>query len=66
MAAEVCIPEALQEKEATALIREIARFHDVLYLAQEHLEACVLVTYLFRLWCVFLGRLIKLFLGQVG
>lgn len=48
--AEECIPEALLEKEATSLIREIGRFHDVLYTAQDHLEACVLVTYLFHLW----------------
>lgn len=50
IAAEECVPEALQEKETTALIREIARFHEVLYVAQEHLESCVLVTYLFHLW----------------
>ncbi|XP_015833637.2 probable arginine--tRNA ligase, mitochondrial [Tribolium castaneum] len=43
------IPEVLKEPEATALVREIARFHEILNRSNEQLEACILVTYLFRL-----------------
>lgn len=50
IAAQCCNPELLLEQEAMSLIKEIARFHEVLYSAQEQLEACILVNYLFNLW----------------
>lgn len=50
VAAKECIPEILEEPEVIILMKELARFHDVLYLANEQLEAYVLVQYLFHLW----------------
>ncbi|CAG9862201.1 unnamed protein product [Phyllotreta striolata] len=44
-----CQPALLLEPEALLLIKEMAKFHDVLYVASEQLEAYVLVKYLFDL-----------------
>ncbi|KAJ8925105.1 hypothetical protein NQ315_001286 [Exocentrus adspersus] len=44
-----CIPQMLEEPEVLILLKELARFHDVLYRANEQLEAQILVNYLFRL-----------------
>ena len=43
-------PQLILEPEATILIRELARFQEILYRSNEQLEACLLVTYLFHLW----------------
>lgn len=45
-------PEMLPEAEALILIRELARFHEVIHLSEQQLEACVIATYLFHLWYV--------------
>lgn len=50
--AKECLPEILHEQEAIILIKEVARFSDVLLLAHDQLEACILTTYLFHLWYV--------------
>lgn len=47
--AESCIPELLMEPQAMHLIVEIARFEDVVMRADAHLEACIIVNYLFGL-----------------
>nr|CAD7266546.1 unnamed protein product [Timema shepardi] len=44
-----CDPSVLQETEAVLLVVEVARFDEVLNKSHEELEACVLVSYLFRL-----------------
>ncbi|KAG5899490.1 hypothetical protein JTB14_015201 [Gonioctena quinquepunctata] len=44
-----CVPEILKEREVLILLKEMAKFHDVLYKANEQLEAYILVNYLFRL-----------------
>ncbi|CAG2056953.1 unnamed protein product, partial [Timema podura] len=44
-----CDPSVLQETEAVLLVIEVARFDEVLNKSHEELEACVLVSYLFRL-----------------
>nr|CAD7457317.1 unnamed protein product [Timema tahoe] len=44
-----CDPSVLQETEAVLLVIEVARFGEVLNKSHEELEACILVTYLFRL-----------------
>ncbi|CAH1112645.1 unnamed protein product [Psylliodes chrysocephalus] len=49
MAANKCQPLLLFEPEAVNLMKEMAKFHDVLYTANEQLEAFVLVKYLFDL-----------------
>ncbi|XP_053690700.1 probable arginine--tRNA ligase, mitochondrial [Sabethes cyaneus] len=46
---EKCNPDLLPEKEALALVCEIARFEEALAEAEEKKEACVLVNYLFSL-----------------
>lgn len=48
--AKECIPEMLTEPEITVLLKELAKFHSVLYAANEQLEACILVSYLIQLW----------------
>ncbi|KAJ8948768.1 hypothetical protein NQ318_017937 [Aromia moschata] len=48
IAARECIPEILEEPEALMLLKELAKFHDILYRANEQLEAHILVTYLFQ------------------
>lgn len=50
--AKECIPEILIEPEVLILLKELAKFHDVLYQANEQLEAYILVNYLFHLWLV--------------
>lgn len=55
---QVCKPEFLEQPDVTALVRELARFPDVLYKAQSQMEACVLVTYLFHL-CNYINRAFK-------
>lgn len=48
--AKSCDPEVLREEEVTLLLKELAKFQDVLHLCCDQLEACVLTTYLFHLW----------------
>uniref|UniRef100_A0A1Y1KMU0 Probable arginine--tRNA ligase, mitochondrial n=1 Tax=Photinus pyralis TaxID=7054 RepID=A0A1Y1KMU0_PHOPY len=55
---QVCKPEFLEQPDVTALVRELARFPDVLHKAQSQMEACVLVTYLFHL-CNYINRAFK-------
>lgn len=50
IAAPECIPEILKEQEILDLLKELAKFHAVLYAAKEQLEASILVVYLFHLW----------------
>lgn len=50
VSAKECIPEILEEPEVLILMKELARFHDVLYMANEQLESFILVQYLFHLW----------------
>ncbi|XP_057660685.1 probable arginine--tRNA ligase, mitochondrial [Diorhabda carinulata] len=47
--AKECVPEILLEPEAVALTKQLAKFHDILYNANEQLEAYILVNYLFQL-----------------
>uniref|UniRef100_A0AAR5PNI2 Probable arginine--tRNA ligase, mitochondrial n=1 Tax=Dendroctonus ponderosae TaxID=77166 RepID=A0AAR5PNI2_DENPD len=47
--ATVCNSEILKEEEVTILLKQMAKFQDVLHIANEQLEASVLVTYLFHL-----------------
>nr|CAD7440235.1 unnamed protein product [Timema bartmani] len=54
-----CDPSVLQETEAVLLVIEVARFGEVLNKSHEELEACVLVSYLFRL-CGRMGQGITL------
>ncbi|XP_072384309.1 probable arginine--tRNA ligase, mitochondrial [Diabrotica undecimpunctata] len=49
MPAKECVPEMLFERETIALLKDLARFHEVLYQANDQLEAYVLVNYLFHL-----------------
>ncbi|KAJ8967832.1 hypothetical protein NQ317_005866 [Molorchus minor] len=49
VAARECIPEILEHPEVLFLVKELAKFHDVLYRANEQLEAHILVNYLFHL-----------------
>ncbi|KAL1517410.1 hypothetical protein ABEB36_001177 [Hypothenemus hampei] len=56
--AKLCNSEILQELEVTVLLKEMAKFQDVLRIANEQLEACVLVTYLFHL-CNHINRALK-------
>ncbi|KAJ3663111.1 hypothetical protein Zmor_007420 [Zophobas morio] len=51
-------PQLILEPEATILIRELARFQEILYRSNEQLEACLLVTYLFHL-CNHINRAFK-------
>ncbi|KAB0796940.1 hypothetical protein PPYR_11001 [Photinus pyralis] len=55
---QVCKPEFLEQPDVTALVRELARFPDVLHKAQSQMEACVLVSYLFHL-CNYINRAFK-------
>lgn len=48
--AQQCDPLVLDQPEITALVLQLARFHDIVYDANEQLEACFLVSYLFNLW----------------
>ncbi|XP_066250533.1 probable arginine--tRNA ligase, mitochondrial [Euwallacea similis] len=56
--AELCNAEILKEDEVTVLLKEMARFQEVLHVANEQLEACVLVTYLFHL-CNHVSKTLK-------
>lgn len=42
-------PEYLKEPETLDLLSEIAKYPQILWQAKEHLEACILVNYLFAL-----------------
>ncbi|KAF5273696.1 hypothetical protein FQA39_LY07386 [Lamprigera yunnana] len=53
-----CKPKLLEESEVTVLVRELARFPDVILASQVQMEACVLVTYLFHL-CNYINRAFK-------
>ncbi|KAK4876901.1 hypothetical protein RN001_009407 [Aquatica leii] len=53
-----CKPNYLEQPDVTVLVRELARFPDILYTAQVQMEACVLVTYLFHL-CNHINRVFK-------
>ncbi|XP_060534735.1 probable arginine--tRNA ligase, mitochondrial [Cylas formicarius] len=57
-AAKTCDPDVLAEPEVTELLTELARFQDALHVANEQLEACLLVNYLFQL-CNRIGRALK-------
>jgi len=54
-----CEPELIDQPEATALVRELARFNEILYRANEQLEACILVNYLFHL-CHHINKALKI------
>ncbi|KAK5642692.1 hypothetical protein RI129_008859 [Pyrocoelia pectoralis] len=54
----ICKPEFLEQSNVTALVRELARFPDILYKAQSQMESCMLVTYLFHL-CNNINRVFK-------
>ncbi|CAH1156161.1 unnamed protein product [Phaedon cochleariae] len=47
--ARECIPQILYEPEALALVKDLARFHEILFKANEQLESYILVNYLFHL-----------------
>ncbi|XP_071445388.1 probable arginine--tRNA ligase, mitochondrial [Hetaerina americana] len=54
----LCEPSLLSEPEVTNLVREIARFEDVIIKSYKELEACHLVVYLFQL-CNNISRAFK-------
>lgn len=54
----ICKPEFLEQSNVTALVRELARFPEILYKAQSQMESCMLVTYLFHL-CNYINRAFK-------
>ncbi|KAH1008770.1 hypothetical protein HUJ05_009298 [Dendroctonus ponderosae] len=56
--ATVCNSEILKEEEVTILLKQMAKFQDVLHIANEQLEASVLVTYLFHL-CNHISKALK-------
>ncbi|XP_017775115.1 PREDICTED: probable arginine--tRNA ligase, mitochondrial [Nicrophorus vespilloides] len=58
VASSICLPELLIEPELVLLIRELSRFQDVLHRAEEQLEACILVSYLFQL-CNHISKALK-------
>ncbi|GJQ67947.1 hypothetical protein Trydic_g16704 [Trypoxylus dichotomus] len=58
VAATSCIPDLLPENVVTDLVKELGRFHDIIYQAEEQLEACILVTYLFHL-CNHINKALK-------
>ncbi|CAG9771003.1 unnamed protein product [Ceutorhynchus assimilis] len=58
IAATACIPDILMEEDAMVLIKEMAKFQDILHMANEQVEACVLVNYLFHL-CNHINRALK-------
>lgn len=57
--ARTCNPEVLREEDAITLLKEMAKFRDVLHLSSEQLEACILTTYLFHL-CNHISKALKL------
>lgn len=50
VAARECVPQILDEPEVIILLKELAKFHDILYRSNEQLEAHILCIYLFHLW----------------
>lgn len=57
--AKTCDSAILIEEEVTVLLKELAKFQDVLHLASEQLEATVMVVYLFQL-CNHINRALKI------
>ncbi|XP_050300927.1 probable arginine--tRNA ligase, mitochondrial [Anthonomus grandis grandis] len=56
--AKTCQPDILIEEEVIILLKELAKFQDILHIANEQLEACIMVTYLFHL-CNHINRALK-------
>ncbi|XP_069690723.1 probable arginine--tRNA ligase, mitochondrial isoform X2 [Periplaneta americana] len=53
-----CDPSVLQEPEAVLLVKNIARFEEVIMKSYSELEACVLVNYLLR-FCNLINRALE-------
>ncbi|XP_018570561.1 probable arginine--tRNA ligase, mitochondrial [Anoplophora glabripennis] len=58
VAARECVPQMLDEPEVVVMLKELAKFHDVLHRSNEQLEAHILCIYLFHL-CNHINKALK-------